>query len=130
MDHPLLNAFLMIFWFFLWIMWLMLLFRIIADIFEDHQLSGVAKTAWLIFVILLPFIGVFVYLIVRGPRMAERAQQHASRSEAEFREYVRHAAGTSGTGHADELTKLSALRADGTITDAEFQQAKTRLLAS
>ena len=130
MDHPLLNAFFMILWFFLWVLWFMVLFHVIVDIFRDHSLSGAAKAAWLIFVMILPFIGVFIYLIVRGKTMAERDQRHAEQQQAQFREYIRQSAGTGGSGHADELSKLAALRADGTITETEFQQAKSKLLAS
>lgn len=130
MDHPLLNAFWMMLWFFLWVIWLMVLFRVIVDLFSDHELSGIAKALWLVFVIVLPYLGVLVYLIARGPQMTERARRQAERSEREFKDYVRQAAGTGGASPADELTRLAALKADGTITEEEFQQAKSRLLAA
>lgn len=129
MDHPLLNAFWMMLWFFLWIIWLMILFRVIVDLFSDHELSGWGKALWLIFMIVLPYLGVFVYLIARGRQMTERARKQAERSDKEFKDYVKQAAGT-GASPADELTRLAALRADGTLTEAEFQQAKSRLLAA
>jgi hypothetical protein len=119
----------MMLWFFLWILWFMLLFRIIADLFSDHSLSGWGKAGWLIFVILLPFLGVFVYLIVRGRSMSERAARQAADSEVAFKKYVKEAAGSSGGGNADELSKLAALKADGTLSDAEFERAKAKILA-
>jgi hypothetical protein len=125
MDHPLLNAFWMIFWFFIWIMWFMLLFRVLADIFRDHSLSGWAKTGWILFVCVLPFLGIFVYLITRGKSMAARDAEQMKGSEKAFQDYVRGAAGTD----ADQLAKLAELRDSGTLTDAEFQQAKAKILA-
>lgn len=129
MDHPLLNAFWMMLWFFVWVLWLMLLFRVITDLFSDHQLSGWAKAAWLIGLIFLPYLGVFAYLIVRGPKMSERATKQAEKSEAQFQDYIRKTAGTGKPSHADELAKLADMRAAGTLTDDEFQRAKSKLLA-
>jgi hypothetical protein len=126
MDHPLLNAFWIMLWFFLWVMWLMLLFRVITDMFSDRSLSGWSKAGWLILLILLPFVGVFGYLIVRGSKMGARAQRKADENEEAFRDYVREAA---APGQADELSKLAALKADGTLSEQEFEQAKARVLA-
>lgn len=132
MSHPLLNAFWMIFWFFIWIMWFMLLFRIIADLFGDKSLSGWAKVGWTLLVLLLPFIGIFVYLIVRGHGMAERAEAHASKNKQDFDEYIRQTAGSKAdqAGTADQLARLADLKSSGAITDAEFDQAKKKLLAA
>lgn len=130
MSHPLLNAFWIMLWFFVWVLWLMILFRVIADLFSDRELSGAAKVGWLIALILLPYIGVFAYLIVRGSKMAERAQKRAEQSEAEFKDYVRQTAGSGESGRADELTTLAALRDRGALSDTEFQRAKERILAS
>ena len=131
MSHPLLNAFWMIFWFFIWIMWFMLLFRIIADVFGDTSLSGWGKVAWTLLVLLLPFIGVFIYLIARGDGMAERAQTHAERNKQAFDDYIRQTAGTadSRAGTVEQLSRLADLKSSGAITDAEFEQAKQKLLA-
>jgi hypothetical protein len=129
MDHPLLNAFWMIFWFFIWIMWFMLLFRVLADVFRDHSISGWAKTGWIIFVCVIPFIGIFVYLIVRGKGMAARDQKQVQDADKALKDYVRDAAATPGDTSADQLSKLAKLRDDGTLTDAEFQQAKAKILA-
>ncbi|MEU2283805.1 SHOCT domain-containing protein [Streptomyces sp. NPDC013178] len=132
-DYPLLNGFLTMLWFFLWIMWLMLLFRVIADIFRDDALSGWAKAGWTLFVCVLPFLGVFVYLIARGRGMGERAVQQAQTREQAFRSYVREAAAetpAAGASRADELTKLAGLHDHGHITDTEYEQAKAKVLAA
>ncbi|MEU9084194.1 SHOCT domain-containing protein [Streptomyces sp. NPDC048357] len=127
-DYPLLNVFWTMLWLFLWIMWFFLLFKVITDLFRDHSLSGWAKAGWLIFVLLLPFLGVFVYLIARGRSMGERDVKQAQENEAAFRQYVQKAAGPGG-GSADELHKLSALKDKGDITQEEFDRAKAKLLA-
>lgn len=129
MSHPLLNAFWMIFWFFLWIMWFMLLFRVIADVFSDKSMGGVAKVAWLVFVCVVPFVGVFVYLLARGHAMSERAEAQAQENKHAFDDYIRSTAGASRGSQADELAKLADLKANGTLSDAEFEQAKQKILA-
>ncbi|MFD4913862.1 SHOCT domain-containing protein [Streptomyces virginiae] len=126
-DYPLLNIFWTMLYLFLWIMWFFLLFKIITDIFRDHSLGGWGKAGWLIFVILLPFLGVFVYLIARGKSMGERDIKQVQENEAAFRSYVQKTA-ASGSG-ADELHKLSALKDKGDITQEEFDRAKAKLLA-
>ena len=128
MSHPLLNAFWMIFWFFLWVLWFMLLFHVFVDLFRDRNLSGWAKAGWTLFVCVLPFLGVFVYLIARGSGMAERSLDRAQAEQKGFDDYVRKTAGAGG-GTTDELTKLAGLRADGTLSEDEFQQAKQKILA-
>ncbi|MET7617831.1 SHOCT domain-containing protein [Streptomyces sp. NPDC005408] len=127
-DYPLLNVFLTMLWFFLWIIWFFLLFKIITDIFRDHSLSGWAKAGWLVFVLLLPYLGVFVYLIARGRTMGERDVKQVKEREAAFQQYVREAAGPGGS-QADELAKLSELKSKGDISQEEFEKAKTKLLA-
>jgi hypothetical protein len=114
---------------FLWIVWIFILFRVIFDIFRSHDLGGWAKAFWLIFVIILPFLGVFVYVIARGRGMADRDMQRAAESEQQFRSYVQQAAATSGGGTADELAKLADLRDKGVITPAEFEAQKAKILA-
>jgi type VI protein secretion system component VasK len=126
MQFPLLDVFLTMLWFFVWILWIFLVIRIIFDIFASRDLSGLAKALWVIFIIVLPFIGVLCYLIARGSKMHERQARETQAQEKEFREYVRDAAGTSS---ADELAKLAGLRDQGVITDAEFQQGKAKILA-
>ena len=129
MDYPLLDIFLTMLWFFLWLAWLMLLFRVIVDIFRDDTLSGWAKAGWSVFVIVLPLLGVFVYLIVRGNSMQDRALKDAANQEAQFKSYVQSVATTSGGGAADELAKLADLRDKGVISPAEFDAAKAKALA-
>ncbi|MDH6137189.1 ABC-type multidrug transport system fused ATPase/permease subunit [Kitasatospora sp. MAA4] len=125
-DYPLLNLFWTIAIIFLWLMWFMLLFRVIGDIFRDHELSGWGKALWTLFVVILPFLGVLVYLIARGGSMHERDVQRAKRAEEEFQTYVRAAAGTSGS--TDELARLAELRKSGDITEEEYAKAKARVL--
>jgi heme exporter protein D len=125
-DYPLLGLFWSMMIFFLWFAWLMLLFRVFADIFRSRDMGGWAKGLWSIFVILLPFLGVFIYVIVNGRAMGERDLAAAQQREAEFQTYVRQTAGTSGA--ADQLTKLAALRDSGALTDAEFAAQKAKLL--
>jgi Short C-terminal domain len=113
-------------WFFLWFVWLWLLIIVFSDIFRSQDLSGWGKALWSIFVIIVPYLGVFVYLIARGHKMGEHAAQAAQAQDAAFRQYVQNAAATSP---ADELTKLADLRASGAIDDAEYQQLKAKVLA-
>ena len=127
-DYPLLGLFWSMMIFFLWFAWIMLLFRVFADIFRNHDMGGFAKALWSIFVIFLPFLGVFIYLIANGRAMGERDMAIAQQREAEFQTYVRQTAGTGGA--ADELTKLAALRDSGALTDAEFSAQKAKLLSS
>ncbi|MEU9130871.1 SHOCT domain-containing protein [Kitasatospora sp. NPDC048540] len=137
-DYPLLNLFWTMLWFFLWIMWFFLLFKIITDIFRSHDLGGWGKAGWLILVLILPFLGVFVYLIARGQKMGERDLQDAQKREAALQDYIRQTAGTTdggkgggtgGGGKADELAKLAELKRSGDLSPEEFEQAKARLLA-
>ena len=116
-------------WFFLFFIWIWLLISLFGDIFRSKDLSGWGKALWTIFIIILPFLGVLVYLIVRGNSMQERALQDAANRESEFRGYVQSVAGASGGGGAaDEIAKLADLRDKGVITDAEFQAAKAKAL--
>ncbi|MBZ9597054.1 SHOCT domain-containing protein [Streptomyces yangpuensis] len=128
-DYPLLNLFWTMLWFFLWVMWFFLLFKIITDIFRDHSLHGWGKAGWLILVLLVPFLGVFVYVIARGRSMHERDAKQMKENEAAFRSYVQQAAVGGGGGGADELSKLSALKDKGDLSQEEFDRAKARILA-
>jgi Short C-terminal domain/Phospholipase_D-nuclease N-terminal len=124
-TYPVLDAFVTILWFFLWVIWLVLVFRIIFDIFRSHDIGGLAKALWLLFVLVLPFLGVLVYLIVRGGKMHERDVRMARTQDEALRAYVRDAAGTSQT---DELAKLASLKDSGALSDEEFQRGKARIL--
>lgn len=125
-DYPILGLFWTLLMIFLWIAWLMLLFKVIFDIFRNRNLGGFAKALWAIFVIVLPWLGVLIYLIAHGRDMSERDLADAQAQEAAFRSYVQGAAGTTST--ADEINKLSDLRSRGVITDIEFEQQKAKLL--
>ena len=122
------QVFLSMLWFFLFFIWIWLLIMVFSDIFRSHDLGGGAKALWVIFVILLPYLGVFVYLIARGHKMQEHAIDAAKANDAAMRQYVQQAAGTGGA--ASELERLAALKASGAITDAEFQQMKAKVVSS
>jgi ABC-type multidrug transport system fused ATPase/permease subunit len=121
------QVFLSMLYFFLFFIWIWLLIIVFSDIFRSHDMGGFAKAIWVIFVIILPYLGVLVYLIARGHKMQEHAMQAAQQQDAAFKQYVQQAAGTSGST-ADELARLADLKANGTLTDAEFEQAKAKLL--
>jgi hypothetical protein len=126
-DYPLLGVFWTMLLFFLWVIWLILLFRVIGDVFRSHDMGGVAKALWLIFVILFPFLGVLIYVIVRGHSMSQRDVERMKAQQESFDSYVRQTAGAASS--ADELAKLADLRDRGVITDAEFQAQKAKALA-
>ncbi|GAA2716823.1 MULTISPECIES: SHOCT domain-containing protein [Streptomyces] len=128
-DYPLLGAFWTILWIVLWVWWFILLFRVIADIFRDDRLGGWAKAGWLVLTILLPFLGVLLYVLARGRGMGARERSHARAQQEAIDQYIRETAGTPGTrSQADELAKLSEIRARGDITDEEFRRAKEKIL--
>ncbi|MFE2941798.1 SHOCT domain-containing protein [Streptomyces sp. NPDC059255] len=127
-DYPLLNLFWTMMMVLLCVLWFMLLFRVIADIFRDDELSGWGKSGWTAFVILLPFLGVFVYMIARGRGMGEREMKLARRNEEQFRSYVRQSAGAGN--QAEELSRLADLKNHGEITAEEFERAKAKVLAA
>jgi hypothetical protein len=128
-DYPLLNVFWTIFWVFLWILWIFLLIRILMDVFRSDDLSGWGKALWTIFIIILPLIGVLVYLIARGSGMERRDRREAIAADQAARQYIQSAAGSSPSV-AEEINKLSALRAQGVLTEQEFNAQKAKLLAS
>jgi len=128
-DFGLWDVLVSIFWFMILIAWISLLFRIIADIFRDDELSGGMKAFWTLFIILLPWIGVLAYLIARGGSMNERAMKDAQAADERMRAYVRDAAGTTGGGVAAELRELASLRDAGTISPEEYARAKVKVLA-
>ncbi|MFD7019661.1 SHOCT domain-containing protein [Streptomyces sp. NPDC059161] len=119
-------------WFFLWVMWLILLFRVIGDIFRDDVLGGWGKAGWTLLVCVLPFLGVFIYLIARGRGMGRREERQAQKQEQAFRSYVQEVAADapSGVTQADELAKLAGLHDHGDITDSEYEKAKSKVLAA
>jgi hypothetical protein len=124
---PLLDAFLLMMWFFLWILWFFLLFRVIMDIFRSRDLGGWGKTGWLVFTIVLPFLGVFVYLIARGGQMADRDAARAQARDEASGAYASQAA-RQDSGTAGDLTKLADLRDQGVISDADYERGKDKIL--
>jgi hypothetical protein len=125
-DFPLLAMFWTMLVFFLWVAWIVIVFRVVIDIFRSKDLGGVGKGFWVLFVILIPWLGVLVYLIARGRSMAERDHADAVAHEEAVQAYIRQTAGSGST--AEELSKLASLQAQGVITDAEFAQQKAKLL--
>ena len=126
-SYPVLGAFWTVLMIFLWVIWFWILITIFIDLFRSHDLSGWAKALWFIFILFLPLIGVLVYLIARGSKMHQHAEQDAAASEQQFRQYVQEAAGSGNT--ADQLTKLADLRDRGVISPEEFEREKAKILA-
>lgn len=123
-----------VFWSLLWftflVIWVYLLIVVFTDVFRSKDLSGVAKFLWVLLVFVLPYIGVFTYLIVRGHKMHEHAVADAQAADAAAQAYIRQAAAGAGTGVAGEIERLADLRTNGVITEAEFQKRKAQLLDS
>jgi hypothetical protein len=116
-------------WFFLFFAWIWLLIMIFSDIFRSHDLSGWGKAFWTIFVVILPWLGVLIYLIARGGSMQERAMAQAVQQEKAQREYIQQVSASSASSSADELEKLATLKSQGVITDEEFAAQKAKLLS-
>jgi hypothetical protein len=126
-DYPFLDIFWTMLVFFAWVIWFVILFRVLMDIFRRHDIGGWGKTGWIIFVIILPFLGVFIYLIASGKGMAERDVAQSQAAKSQFDDYVRSV--SSESGPASEIAKAKALLADGTITQEEFDALKAKALA-
>jgi ABC-type multidrug transport system fused ATPase/permease subunit len=126
-DYPVMGVFWSMLYFFLFFIWIMLLFRVFADIFRSHDMGGFAKTLWVVLVIVAPFLGVFIYIIARGKSMGERDMAQARAQQEAFKSYVQQTASTGGT--ADELAKLADLMNSGAITQAEYDAAKAKVLS-
>ena len=118
---------LLIFEFFLLFAWFWILITIIMDLFRDHKLSGVAKAVWVFLLVFLPFLGVLLYLIVRGNGMRDRTIKEQADAKKHFDEYVREQAGSASP--ADELHKLNELKDKGALSADEFEKAKAKLLS-
>jgi len=115
-------------WFFCFFIWIWLLIRVFSDIFRSHELSGWAKALWIISVVVLPYVGVLVYLIARGKEMSQHSIEDAKAMESAQRQYIQSVAGTAGSP-ADEIARLADLRDKGVIDEAEFQAGKAKALA-
>jgi len=124
-SYPLLNVFWWMLWFFMFMIWIWLLISIFADIFRS-PMSGFAKAGWIIFVIILPFLGVLVYLIANGGKMQERSMEQAAAAQQAQNAYIKSVAGTETT--ADQLKTLSDLHDAGKLSDEEFAAQKAKLL--
>jgi hypothetical protein len=111
-------------WFFMFFIWIWLLIIVFSDLFRSKDLSGWAKALWVIFIIVLPYLGVLIYLIARGHKMTE----HAAEAEAAQRKYIQEVAGTGASSSADEIAKLADLKAKGVIDDAEYAQLKAKAM--
>jgi hypothetical protein len=130
-DYPILDIFLTMLYFFLFFIWIWLLIVVFVDIFRSHDMSGVIKALWVIFIIIVPFLGVFVYLIARGGKMHERAAAEAAQQQKQFDTYIKQTAGAGGgTDTASQLSKLADLKSQGVLSDAEFEAQKAKVLAS
>jgi hypothetical protein len=114
-------------WFFMFFIWIWLLITVFADIFRSHDIGGFAKFIWVLFVIVIPYLGVFVYLIARGHKMHEHAVEAAQAQDQAARAYIQQAAGTTASP-ADELARLADLKARGVIDDAEFTRLKAKAI--
>ena len=126
-TYPLLDLFWTMLWIFCFFIYIWLLIIVFTDIFRSHDMGGWAKAGWVIFVIVLPFLGILVYLIARGGKMHERQMRDANQAQQEFDSYVRDVAGSGGA--ADQLSKLADLKQQGVITDAEFEAQKAKILS-
>lgn len=115
--------------FFLFFAWFMCLFWIFSDLFRSKDLGGWAKTFWVLFVIILPFLGILVYLIVRGHGMTERAVEQQKEIQAAQADYIQSVAASSGKSAAEQVADAKALLDAGTITQAEFDQMKAKALS-
>ena len=119
------QALLTVFEIFLFVAWFWILITVISDLFRDHEISGWTKAAWVFLLLIVPFLGTLIYLIARGGGMRERAIHEQAEVQQRFDSYVRD---TAGSSPADQLHKLSDLKQRGDISDAEFEQAKAKLL--
>ena len=126
-DYPLLGALWTVFAIFMFVIWFWLLIMIFSDLFRDHETSGWAKAGWTILILLLPFLGILIYLIVRGSGMAQRSADAQQAAQTEFDSYVRETAGTDSP--ADQIASAQALLDAGSISQDEFDQLKAKALS-
>ena len=125
-NYPFLDVVWTMFIFFGWIIWFWLLFTVFGDVFRRNDLSGWGKTGWIVFTIVLPFLGVFIYLITQSSGMTERNIERSKAQQSQFDEYVRD---TAGGGAATEIERAKKLLDSGAITQAEFDSIKQKALA-
>jgi hypothetical protein len=129
-DYPLLDIFWSMLLLFLWIAWFWILIVVIMDVFRRHDIGGLGKTLWLIFLILIPFLGVLIYVIAEGQHMTERNLSEQAAAQKQFDQYVKQVATSSGSGAATEIQQAQQLLASGAITQEEFEQIKRKALSA
>ena len=123
------DIFWSVLWFFFLFIWLMVLFHVFTDLFRDHSVSGVTKTLWVLFLVFLPFLAVFIYLIVRGKGMGERAAAQQQQAQQQFAGYVRNVATPAETKPTEQIAKAKELLDAGAIDQSEFERLKAKALA-
>jgi hypothetical protein len=128
-DFSLWDLMISMFWFMLLVAWIWLLISILGDIFRDRELGGGAKAMWVVFLVFLPWLGALIYLIARGNSMNERTRQAMADAEKRQRAYIQEVSGGSTASVADQIRDLSALKESGHLTDAEYEAAKSKILA-
>ena len=134
MIHPLEfgvgDVFLSILWFTLFFLWIWIFIMVVADIFRSDDLNGWGKTGWIILCIVLPYLGVFLYLIIRGRHMTEHRTRDYQMMQQQQQDYIRSVAGSGGgSSAADEIEKLAKLRDDGVLSPEDFEAAKKKVLS-
>jgi hypothetical protein len=122
------QVFLSMLYFFLFFIWIWLLIIVFSDIFRSHDMGGLAKFLWVLFIIVFPYLGIFVYLIARGSKMGQHAAADAAAADAVTREYIQNVVGSGSP--SEELAKLADLKAKGVIDDAEFNKLKAQVVGS
>ena len=128
-DVSFADIFWSVLWFFFLFIWLLILFHILTDLFRDPSASGVEKTLWVLFLVFLPFLAVFIYLIVRGKGKAERSAARQQQAQQEFDGYVRNVAATGEAPAAEQIARAKELLDTGAINQAEFDRLKAKALA-
>jgi hypothetical protein len=128
-DYPFLNIFWTMIIFFCWVIWIWMMILILSDVFRRHDIGGWHKALWIVFLIVLPFLGVLVYLIAESKGMAERRNKEAQAAQSQFDDYVKSVAAPGEGGSASEIAKAKTLLDNGTITQPEFDALKAKALA-
>ena len=128
-DYPFMGVLWSMIIFFAWVAWIWILIMILTDVFRRHDIGGWTKALWTIFLVVIPFLGVLVYLIAQHDGMTERQQKQQQAAQSQFDDYVRNAAGTGG-GAASEIEKAQQLLQSGAINQAEFETLKSQALAA
>jgi hypothetical protein len=129
-DYPFLELMWTMAVFFAWVIWFWLLILMLADIFRRRDISGWAKAGWTVLVLILPYVGVLIYMISQGRGMAERRMAESQASQYQFDEYVRSVSSSAGGGAADQIAKAKQLLDDGSISQKEYEALKQKAMTS